>query len=129
MPDTRLTPLDASFLEVESSTAHMHVGWAATFAAPREGRKPRFDELRDHVGGRLGRAPRYRQRLAQVPLGVSEPVWIDDEDFDIERHVRRARSSDFHEVVDEVMSRPLDRDRPLWELWIADRLADGRIGA
>jgi WS/DGAT/MGAT family acyltransferase len=129
MPSTRLTPLDASFLEVESSTAHMHVGWAATFAPPPGGKKPRFEELRDHVESRLGRAPRYRQKLAEVPLGMSEPVWIDDEDFGIARHVRHARSSDFREVVDEVMSRQLDRDRPLWELWIADGLDDGRIGA
>jgi diacylglycerol O-acyltransferase len=129
MPSTRLTALDASFLEVETSTAHMHVGWAATFAAPRNGRAPRFEELRDHVESRLGRAPRYRQKLAEVPLGMSDPVWIDDPDFDIQRHVRRARSSDFHEIVDDVMSRQLDRDRPLWELWIADDLGDGRIAA
>jgi diacylglycerol O-acyltransferase len=128
MSFTRLTALDASFLEVESQTAHMHVGWAARFAPPADGRAPRFDELRDHVAGRLGRAPRYRQRLAAVPLGVGDPVWVDDQDFDIARHVRRARSSDFREVVDAVMSCPLDRDRPLWELWIADRLEDGGIG-
>jgi diacylglycerol O-acyltransferase / wax synthase len=128
MPSTRLTPLDASFLEVESPTAHMHVGWASTFAPPHERRAPSFEELRDHIESRLCRAPRYRQKLAEVPLGVSDPVWIDDPDFDVERHVRHARSSDFHEVVDEVMSRQLDRDRPLWELWVADRLGDGRIG-
>src|SRR3954471_24053099 len=128
MPSTRLTALDASFLEVETSTAHMHVGWAATFATPRDGRAPRFEELRDHVESRLGRAPPYPQKPAEVPLGMSDPVWIDDPDFDVQRHVRHARSSDFHEVVDEVMSRQLDRDCPLWELWIADRLHDGRIG-
>ncbi|MFL5835654.1 MAG: wax ester/triacylglycerol synthase domain-containing protein, partial [Solirubrobacteraceae bacterium] len=87
MPDLRLSPLDASFLAVESATAHMHVGWAATFAPPLDRRKPTFDELRDHVGRRLGRAPRYRQRLASVPLGVSEPAWIDDPDFDLDQHL------------------------------------------
>src|SRR2546423_6359853 len=128
MSRSRLTPLDASFLEVESPTAHMHVGWAAAFAHPRDRRRPCFTELRDHVGGRLGRAPRYRQKLAQVPLGVSDPVWVDDSDFDIAHHVHRARSGDLREVVDAVMSTPLDRSRPLWELWIADRLDDGRVG-
>src|SRR3954447_17253323 len=128
MSSTRLTSLDASFLEVESSTAHMHVGWASVYAPPQDRRRPSFTELRDHIEGRLGRAPRYRQKLAAVPLGVSEPVWVDDPDFDIMRHVHRARSGDFHEVADMVMSAPLDHDRPLWELWIADRLDDGRIG-
>src|SRR5947209_11112309 len=87
---TRLTALDASFLEVESETAHMHVGWAALFAPPASGPVPTFEELREHVAVRLGRAPRYRQKLADVPLGVGDPVWVDDAGFDIDRHVRRA---------------------------------------
>src|SRR4051794_28602515 len=114
MPSTRLTPLDASFLEVESSTAHMHVGWAAVFAPPADGPAPVFTELREHVEARLGRAPRYRQKLAEVPLGVTEPVWVDDPDFDVAHHVRRAVFTGFQEMVDDVMSSPLDRDRPLW---------------
>src|SRR4051812_3771825 len=128
MSSTRLTSLDASFLEVESSTAHMHVGWAAVFAPPPGTTPPCFTELRDHVESRLGRAPRYRQKLAEVPLGLSEPMWVDDPDFDVMDHVHRARSTDFHEIADMVMSAPLDHDRPLWELWIADSLDDGRIG-
>ena len=70
----------------------MHVGWAALFAPRAEGGStPSFAELREHVGAAAsGRAPRYRQRLAQVPLGVSDPVWVDDPDFDVERHVMRA---------------------------------------
>jgi hypothetical protein len=106
----------------------MHVGWAAAFAPPRDRRPPCFTELRDHVEGRLCRAPRYRQKLAEVPLAVSDPVWVDDPNFDIAHHVHRARSDDLGEVADAVMSTPLDRSRPLWELWIADRLADGRVG-
>jgi diacylglycerol O-acyltransferase / wax synthase len=128
MSSTRLTSLDASFLEVESSTAHMHVGWAALFAPPAGGERPSFTRLRDHVERRLDRAPRYRQKLQQVPLGISEPVWVDDPDFDVMQHVHHARSSDFRAVADMVLSQPLDHDRPLWELWIADRLEDGRLG-
>jgi diacylglycerol O-acyltransferase len=124
----RLSALDASFLEVESPTAHMHVGWVALFAPPVDRPRPTFGQLRDHVESRLCRAPRYRQRLAEVPFGVHDPVWIDDEDFDIKRHVRHARSGRIGQLVGEVMSTPLDRDDPLWELWIADKLADGRIG-
>jgi diacylglycerol O-acyltransferase / wax synthase len=106
----------------------MHVGWAALFGEPAGRPRPTFEELRDHVAGRMSRAPRYRQKLAEVPLAVNDPVWVDDDGFDIEHHVRRSRSRDFGELADEVMSRQLDRDRPLWELWIADRLPDNRIG-
>ena len=128
MSRQRLTALDASFLEVESPRAHMHVGWAALFAPPADGTAPSFEELRDHIGVRIGRAPRYRQKLGEVPLGLSDPVWIDDPHFDVERHVLRAHGRDFQQVIDEVLAVPLERDRPLWELWIADRLDDGRIG-
>jgi diacylglycerol O-acyltransferase len=106
----------------------MHVGWVALFSPPEGRPKPTFAELREHVAGHLRRAPRYRQRLAGVPFGVHDPVWIDDERFDIERHVRRSRASSLGSVVNRVMSTPLDRAEPLWQLWIADNLADGRIG-
>ena len=128
MSDNRLTTLDASFLEVESPSAHMHVGWAAHFAEPRGRARPTFAELRDHIASRMSRAPRYRQKLAEVPLGVNDPVWVDDDEFDIARHVRHSTSPNFDELADEVMSVQLDRDRPLWELWIADRLPSGGIG-
>jgi WS/DGAT/MGAT family acyltransferase len=128
MPDPRLSPLDASFLEVESATAHMHVGWASTFAPPEGRDRPSFEELRDHIALRLDRAPRYRQKLARVPLGLSEPAWVDDDDFELDHHVLPARSPDLAGIVDAVMSVPLERDRPLWEMWIAPELEDGSIG-
>src|SRR5215204_7247995 len=127
MAAERLSALDASFLDVETPTAHMHVGWAATFAVPDDG-APTFDELRDHIAGRLGRAPRYRQKLVSVPLGVHEPEWTDDVEFDPCRHIRCATGSDLGQIVSDVMSVPLDRDRPLWEIWIAPRLDDGHVG-
>jgi WS/DGAT/MGAT family acyltransferase len=125
---TRLTALDASFLEVETETAHMHVGWAAVFDAPEGRQRPVFDELLAHIGGRMARAPRYRQRLAEVPLGAADPVWVDDPGFRVERHVRHSPRGDLSSLIDDVMSRRLRRDRPLWEIWVADRLADGRVG-
>jgi diacylglycerol O-acyltransferase len=105
----------------------MHVGWVALFS-PREGGAPGFNELRDHIETRLCRAPRYRQKLAPIPLGINAPLWIDDTDFEVRRHVRRSTSPDINRVVDNVMSTPLDRRYPLWEMWIADDLDDGRIG-
>jgi WS/DGAT/MGAT family acyltransferase len=133
MPDmterhTRLSGMDSSFLTVENDNAHMHVGWASLFSWPRSGRAPGFEALREHIAGRLARAPRCRQRLASVPLGLDAPVWVDDPDFDIRRHVRRLPGRDFRRAADEAFSRPLDRARPLWELWIADELARGRLG-
>ena len=128
MAPNRLSALDESFLAVETASAHMHVGWAAAFDPPEEGPPPSFEQLRDHIGRRLHRAPRYRQRLAGVPLGVARPVWVDDDRFDITRHVRPADGANLHELAGSVLSTPLGRDRPLWELWISDRLDDGRIG-
>jgi diacylglycerol O-acyltransferase / wax synthase len=123
----RLSALDAAFLSLESADAPMHVGWAAQFAVRTDGSRPTFEELRAHIAGRLGRAPRYRQRLAEIPLGLGDPVWVDDAEFDIADHVLRAGHGDFQQLVDEVMSTPLQHDRALWELWIADELDDGQI--
>lgn len=128
MAQARLSALDASFLDVEAPTAHMHVGWVAIFAPPEEGSAPSFEDLRAHIAARLGKAPRYRQKLAPVPFDVHVPVWVDDDVFDPARHVLRARSERLDDVAEEVMSRPLERDRPLWEIWIAERLVDGRLG-
>jgi len=124
----RLSPLDASFLAVETPTAHMHVGWAAVFEPPEDGPRPGFEQLRRHISRRLPRAPRFRQMLQPVPLGLNAPVWVDDAKFEISRHVVRAGHPRLVDVVDDVMSRPLPRDRPLWQISIADRLEDGRIG-
>jgi WS/DGAT/MGAT family acyltransferase len=128
MTPSRLSALDAAFLAIESEHAPMHVGWAALFRPPAGAPAPGFEQIREHIEQRLHRAPRYRQRLATVPLGLDDPVWVDDARFDVTRHVRRSDHEDFGELVDEVMSTPLQHDRALWELWIADALPDGRIG-
>ena len=124
----RLSALDAAFLALESSSAPMHVGWAAVFAPRPDGSRPAFEEVRAHIASRLGRAPRYRQKLVDVPLGLGDPVWADDPDFDVSNHVRQAGPGDFGRLVDAVMSTPLEPGRPLWELWIAKDVEDGRIG-
>ena len=128
MPAQRLSALDASFLSVETSTAHMHVGWAAVFEPPEARRAPSFPELRDHIARRLMRAPRCRQLVREVPLDLGPPVWIDDPDFDVSRHVVDAGSERLQAVIDECFSEPLPHDRPLWQMRIAPRLDDGRIG-
>jgi WS/DGAT/MGAT family acyltransferase len=110
----RLSPLDASFLAVESPLAPMHVGWVASFDPPADG-PTTAEELIAHIAARMEHAHRYRQKLADVPLGVHDPVWVDDPDFDPARHLHVAEG----DVVDEVLSTPLPRDRPLWEMWVS----------
>lgn len=124
---TRLSPLDASFMGLESPTAHMHVGWTALFEPPTDRRRPSFEELRRHIGRRLRRAPRFRQKVSPAPLDLDAPSWVDDPQFDISRHVRPAASADLDRAVEHCMSRQLSRKRPLWEVHIAERLGDGRV--
>src|SRR5215213_5203407 len=123
----RLSALDASFLAVERPSAPMHVGWVARFDPPEAGPRPGFAELFDHVAGRLGRAPRYRQRLARVPLALHEPLWVDDPGFDAANHLLPAGDGELDALVDGILSTPLARDGPLWEIWIADALPGGGI--
>jgi diacylglycerol O-acyltransferase len=126
MPTSRLSALDASFLAVESANAHMHVGWVAVFDPPAEGQPPTFAQCRDHITGRLCRAPRFRQVLEPTPLGLGAPTWVDDPAFDIHRHVVRSRARELTGAVDWFLSQPLRRDRPLWQICIADELAGGQ---
>ena len=127
MSSERLSALDASFLAVEGPSTPMHVGWVAVFDPPEKGSGPMFPELFAHIAGRLDRAPRYRQRLAGVPLGLHEPVWVDDAGFDPAAHLLHAEGEDLTALVDTILSTPLARDRPLWEIWIADALPGGGL--
>jgi WS/DGAT/MGAT family acyltransferase len=131
----RLSAIDASFLQLESGSAHMHVAWSA-FLAPTDSAQPpllRIDALRERVGARLNWVPRCRQRLLPAPLGLGEPRWVDDPSFDVARHVvqlsdpRDAISYEsFAAIRDTLLSTPLDRARPLWQLALIPRLQDGR---
>ena len=129
MPPQRLSALDASFLAVEGPSAHMHVGWAATFEPPEHGPRP---ELRGPVRAhRRPARPAPRASASGSPptrSGCNAPLWIDAEDFDPAEHIHRSAAEDLPQLADAVLSEPLRRDRPLWEFWIADRLRDGRIG-
>ena len=123
----RLSPLDASFLAVERPDTPMHVGWVAVLDPPERQRRPTFDDLAEHIAARLRHAPRFRQRVVGVPLAVHDPLWVDYAGFDPRAHLRKADGRDLNAVVDAVLSSPLPRDRPLWEIWIAERLPDDRV--
>jgi diacylglycerol O-acyltransferase / wax synthase len=134
MPE-RLSPIDGSFLRLETPNAHMHVAWSATFAVPAEAPRPTLGRLRRSVAARLGRAPRFRRRLAHPPPGMGEPFWVDDPDFDIANHVLQLGMRDeelddrrFEILCDSVLSLPLSRSRPLWEMHFAPRLTGDRSG-
>ncbi|MDQ1289047.1 MAG: diacylglycerol O-acyltransferase / wax synthase [Actinomycetota bacterium] len=133
MPD-RLTPLDASFLYLESTETPMHVGSVMVFAGIGRARRP-VDHVRlvKHVEARIAFVPRYRQRLRTVPGRLANPVWVDDENFDIDHHVRQSALpapgtlDQLAGLVAELQARPLARDRPLWELTLVEGLEDGRF--
>ena len=124
----RLSTLDASFLEVEDSVSHMHIGSVAIF----EGPPPRYEELREAVLRKLPLVPRYRQLARPVPLGAGRPVWVDDPHFNVDYHVRRTAlpapggERELRRLVGRVMSHQLDRTKPLWESWVIEGLEGDR---
>ena len=127
MAPNRLSALDASFLDVETASAHMHVGWAAAFDPPEERPAPASSSFVTTSGAACIARPATEAPRRRA-LGVARPAWVDDDRFDVTRHVRPADTASLTELTGSVLSTPLSRERPLWELWIADRLDDGRIG-
>ncbi|HEY3959097.1 MAG TPA: wax ester/triacylglycerol synthase family O-acyltransferase [Solirubrobacteraceae bacterium] len=128
-PD-RLTALDSTFLHLEDdSTAHMHVASVMIF----EGKAPTPQELVEHILSRLHLVPRYRQRLAYVPLGQGRPVWTDDPHFNPRYHIRHtalpkpADETALKQLAGRLFSQRLDRSKPLWEIWLVQRMAGGRF--
>lgn len=123
----RLSMLDASLLHIESPTTPMHTGGLGVFAAGLS-----FADVLETLRQRLDEIPQARQRLQEVPLGAGRPVWVDDAHFDLSYHVRHAAlpppgdDAALAEVVSRLFSRPLDRSRPLWELYVIEGLEGGR---
>jgi WS/DGAT/MGAT family acyltransferase len=132
MPAQRLTALDASFLYLEKPGVHMHVAGLSVFG-PREDRSHlTYDDVERVVDARLGLAPPLRRKLLPVPGNISRPVWIDDDRFDLDFHLRRAAVPspggrfELERAVGRVLSRPLDRTKPLWELYVFEDLTEDR---
>ncbi|BBZ38060.1 WS/DGAT/MGAT family O-acyltransferase [Mycobacterium conspicuum] len=125
-----LTTLDAGFLKAED--ADRRVSLAIGGFAVIEGPPPEQDALVSTFAERVRACPRFGQRLRLRPFDLGAPEWVDDPDFDIERHVRRVALPQpgddraLHRVIADVMARRLDRDRPLWEIWVIEGLADER---
>ncbi len=126
----RLRPLDVSFLARETASTPMHVGTLDVFDSGED-----FDYagLIGLIADRLAFVPKYRQRVRRVPGRLANPVWVDDEDFDLTYHVRRSAlprpgtMEQLRELVARVMSRRLDPSRPLWETYLVEGLENGRF--
>jgi diacylglycerol O-acyltransferase / wax synthase len=127
-PD-RLTGLDTSFLHLEHDATHMHVAGCMVF----DGQAPAYDELVGQILSRLHLVPRYRQRLAFVPLHQGRPVWVDDPHFNVAFHVRHTAlphpggEDQLRRLCGRIFSQALDRSRPLWEIWLVEGLAEDRF--
>ena len=126
----RLTSFDTSFLTNEKSNGHMAIGAIMVC----EGSAPSYEDFVTHIRSRLHLLPRLRQRLAVPPLHMGTPMWVDDPDFDIAKHVRHVTlpapgtDAQFHELIGTYLSPPLDRSKSLWELWLTDGFEDDRFG-
>ena len=130
----QLTSLDAQFLAVESSKTFGHVGGLLVFdpsTAPNG--TLGVDEVKALIADRVHLVPPFRWRLVQVPLGLDHPYWADDPDFDLDFHIRESAvppPGDPHrvaETVARIWARPLDRSRPLWEVYVIHGLENGRV--
>jgi diacylglycerol O-acyltransferase len=114
---------------MERDGAHMHVAACSVFGGPA----PAHEELMSAIESRLHLVPRYRQRLAFVPLEQGRPVWVDDPHFNIAYHVRHTAlpspgdEEQLTRLTGRVFSQALDRTKPLWEVWLVDGLSSGRF--
>ena len=128
MPD-RLSPADATFLHLESPTTHMHVASVTIFEGPAVD----YEESLDVIAARLHLVPRFRQKLAFVPFNQERPVWVDDPHFNLGYHVRHTAlpapgdEEALKRLAGRLMSQQLDRNKPLWEIWLVDGLAGDRV--
>ena len=133
MTPERLSGLDASFLYMETPTLHMHVAMAAVFDPSTVPGGYSFRRVRQLINDRIPLAPVFQRRLVEVPMRLGHPVWVDDPEFDIDNHLRRAAlpspggMRELGDFAADVISRQLHRDRPLWEMWIVEGLEDGKI--
>jgi diacylglycerol O-acyltransferase / wax synthase len=127
----KLSGMDASFLHLETSSVQMHVAFLAVL---EPGEQPfSFPRLSRELARRVDRLPVLKRKLAPLPLDVHHPAWVEDHDFDPIHHIRDTAlppGSDLDalgDLVARIDARPIDRQKPLWELWIIEGLEGGRF--
>ncbi|MGI8937856.1 MAG: WS/DGAT/MGAT family O-acyltransferase [Iamia sp.] len=129
----RLSGLDASFLYLETPSSHMHVAGLMILDPTDVEGGVTLERVKEVYGQRLHLAPPFRRRLAQVPFGLHHPLWIEDSDFDIDFHIRATAlpspgtDDQLATTVGRLVAQPLDRSRPLWEVWVIEGLESENI--
>ena len=129
----RLTGLDASFLYLETPSSHMHVAGLMILDPASVDGGVTLEGVKEVYGQRLHLAPPFRRRLVEVPFGLHHPLWIEDPDFDIDYHIRSTAlpapgtPEQLSTLVGRLSALPLDRTRPLWEVWVIEGLEDGNV--
>ena len=128
-----LSGLDAAFLHLETPETPMHVGSLHLYQVPGRGRAGYFERARRHIGARLHLVPVFTRRLASAPFDVASPVWVEDREVDLDRHVRRIRlrkpgtMAQLEAEVARLHGELLDRGRPLWMFYVIEGLATGEV--
>jgi diacylglycerol O-acyltransferase len=129
----RLPGVDAGFLYMETPTLHMHTLKVSVIDVSTVPGGYSFERFQEELAARLHLLPPFRRRLLKVPFQIHHPLWIEDEDFDQRRHVRRLRvpapgtMREVEQVIGRIASTPLDRSKPLWEIDVLEGMADGHV--
>lgn len=130
----RLSGMDATFLYLETPAGHMHVAMTGIYDTSTMEGGYSFDKVRSTIEERLPLVPPFRRRLVEVPFQFHHPVWIEDPDFDLDKHVHRVTCPapggrrELALLAAQIASEPLDRTRPLWEAWVIEGLKHDRFG-
>jgi diacylglycerol O-acyltransferase len=130
----KLSSLDASFLYLETPEMPMHVGSMAIFRLPEDYKGDFFEEFKAMISSRLHIAPILKARLEKAPLDIDHPSWVEDDQFDIDRHIFRSSLPAPHDratlerIVGWMHAKLLNRARPLWEFYVFEGMKDNEIG-
>jgi diacylglycerol O-acyltransferase / wax synthase len=133
----RLSGLDASFLYLETPSTPLHVCSILEVDTSTAPGGYTFERLRDELAARIASIPEFRQKLADNPLNLDHPAWVEDDGFDIDRHLHRIAlpapggRAELSDICGRIASDPLDRDFPLWEMWVVEGIAgaDAQAGS
>jgi len=130
----KLSSLDASFLYLETPEMPMHVGSMAIFRLPDDYKGDFFEEFKAMIASRLHLAPILQSRLEKTPLDIDHPSWVEDDQFDIDRHIFRASlpqprdRATLERIVGWMHAKLLNRARPLWEFYVFEGMKDNEVG-
>ena len=131
----RMSGLDATFLYFETPSMHMHVLGVIVFDPSTASEPYSFERVKEVMASRLHLVTPFRRKLAPIPFNLHHPVWVEDAEFDLDYHIRRVGcpepggEKELAELVGDIASRPLDRSRPLWEMYIVEGLQNGYVAS